>query len=855
MANSSARVMEFDSLRDLLRGYATSDLGRARVAALEPSLDVDWIQNQQRLTTEIRDFRRVGGSFEFAGLIDVSRLLDKSRIAGAVLEALEIRDVINIVDRAAEWREIAFNPPQGMKTEWAAVRELSLGIAEFGDLLRGLRNKILPDGTLDDKASPQLASIRREIEKQRRSIQQSLQSFLRRLSEGGAAQDEVVTVRGERFVIPVKAEHKRRVQGVVHGASSSGQTVFVEPLETIEQNNELVRLLEDELAEVHRILLEMTSKIGEHAPEISRAVDILAELEVQFAKAKFAEDYDCVAPVFNRAEGAPSLSLPVLERQGGDVDVASRAQSLILRDARHPLLERNLKSKAPPSRQKREKDGAPSGLSVSDESVRSTRGVVPITIELEGDKCELIITGPNTGGKTVALKTVGLLALMAQSGIPVPATRFEMPVFDAVLADIGDYQSIEQNLSTFSAHVTNIDRLSRTATSRSLVLLDELGSATDPEEGAALAVAIAEHFLRIGCFTIISTHHTSLKVFAANSPGVVNASVGFDEATLQPTYELKLGVPGASAGINIAQRLGLNPTIVQSARSRLGTQARDVGQFLDQLHAELHEAEAERLRLRGREEELKREQARLATEGKREQQQKARELEKKLETLLRDFEYHAREAVNAVQDKAAAQRVSKDAERRIAKLRRDFREQFDSSVVAHVSGADRDDPNAQPGLVQNISEGDFVKLKSVGRNAKVTRQLDDKHFEVEVGSMKMRIAREDIATVVSRAAENPVAAARSKGVSVVLESEPQSVPSEINVIGHTVDDATREVEKFVDHAFLAGLPRVRIVHGSGMGILRKALRQYLQKHPHVESVAEPPQQEGGGGATVAELRV
>ena len=373
--------------------------------------------------------------------------------------------------------------------------------------------------------------------------------------------------------------------------------------------------------------------------------------------------------------------------------------------------------------------------------------MVPITIELEGDRRELIITGPNTGGKTVGLKTAGLLALMAQSGIPVPASRMEMPVFDAVLADIGDYQSIEQNLSTFSAHVTNIDRLSRTATAQSLVLLDELGSATDPEEGAALAVAIAEHFLKIGCFTIISTHHTSLKVFAANSPGVVNAAVGFDEATLQPTYELRLGVPGASAGINIAQRLGLNPAIIQSARSRLGSQARDVGQFLDRLHAELREAENERLRLRSKEEELKREQARLASEGKREQQEKTRELEKKLETLLRDFEYHAREAVNAIQDKAAAQKVSKDAERRIAKLRRDFREQFDSSVVAHVSGADRDDPNAQPALVQNVSEGDFVKLKSMGRNARVMRQTRHQHFEVEVGSMKMRIAREDIAAV------------------------------------------------------------------------------------------------------------
>jgi DNA mismatch repair protein MutS2 len=829
MQNSSARVLEFDPLLELLRGYASSDLGRARVAALQPSVNLEWIQKQQRLTGEIREFRRVSGSFDFAGLIDVSRLLDKSRIAGAVLEALEIRDVLAIVERAAEWRLVSVNPPQGMKTYWAAVGALSSCLADFADLLRGLRNKILPDGTLDDKASPELASIRREIEKQRRAIQQSLQSYLRRLSEGGAAQDEVVTVRGERFVIPVKAEHKRRVQGVVHGASSSGQTVFVEPLETIEQNNELVRLLEDELAEVHRILLEMTSKIGERASEISAAVEILAELELQFAKARFAEDYDCVAPVFNAVQGAPSLSLPVLERQGGDVDAARSSPVLIIHDARHPLLERNLKIKG--------------------------GRIIPTTIELEGNRNELIITGPNTGGKTVGLKTVGLLAIMAQSGIPVPASRMEMPVFDAVLADIGDYQSIEQNLSTFSAHVTNIDRLSRTATAHSLVLLDELGSATDPEEGAALAVAIAEHFLKIGCFTIISTHHTSLKVFAANSPGVVNAAVGFDEATLQPTYELRLGVPGASAGINIAQRLGLNPAIIQSARSRLGSQARDVGQFLDRLHAELREAESERLRLRANEEELKRQQARVASEGKREQQEKTRELEKKLETLLRDFEYHAREAVSAIQDKAAAQKISKDAERRIARLRRDFREQFDSSVVAHVSGADRDDPNAQPGVVQNVSEGDFVKLKSMGRNAKVTRQLDPKHFEVEVGSMKMRIACEDIAAVVSRAAENPVAAARSKGVSVLLESERESVPSEINVIGHTVDDATREVEKFVDRAFLAGLPRVRIVHGSGMGILRKALRQYLQKHPHVESVTEPPQQEGGGGATVAELRV
>ena len=824
LIHSSARVLEFESLRELLRGYAWSPLGQEQVAKLSPSVDRQWIQNQHQLTNEIREFRRVGGRFEFTGLLEISTSVEKARIQGALLETTEIRDVVLAVDRASEWRGIALSPPAAMKMPWKATGELSSGIIDFSEFLRAFRNKIQPDGTLEDRASPELARIRREIERQKRTIQQSLQGYLRRLSEGGAVQDELITIRGERFVIPIKIEQKRRVQGVVHGASSSGQTVFVEPLETIEQNNELVRLLDDEMAEIHRILLEMTRRIGENSEAILRAVVVLSELELQFAKARFAEEYGCVPVVVSedgnpqepRGDSRPRLCGPGKAR-------------LILINARHPLLERNLKGKG--------------------------GHVVPISIELEGESVELVITGPNTGGKTVTLKTVGLLALMAQSGIPVPADRAEFPTFDAVLADIGDYQSIEQNLSTFSAHVTNIDFISRTATAGSLVLLDELGSATDPEEGSALAVAIAEHFRRIGCITVISTHHTSLKVFGANTPGVVNSSVGFDENTLQPTYELRIGVPGASAGINIAQRLGLNPSIVEAARSKLGTQARDVGQFLDSLHENLREAEAERLRLKAREKELEREKASLATEGRKEQQAKIKDMEKKLESLLRDFEYQAREMVTAIQDRAASQKLSKDAERRISKLRREFSEQFDSTVVAHSTGADRGDPNAQPQVVKHVSVGDTVKLKSVGRAAVISRRIDENHFEVEIGAMKMKIARDDIAEVLSRAADSPVKAARARGISVSLEKENDSVPSEINVIGRTVDDATREVEKFVDRAFLAGLPRVRVVHGSGMGILRKALRQYLQKHPHVESVTEPAQNEGGGGATVVELRV
>ena len=819
LAQTSARVLEFESLLEMLHGYASSPLGHARIQLLVPSADRTWIENQHQLTVEIREFRRVGGRFEFTGLQDVSTSLAKSRITGAVLEIEEIRNLILVVERAQQWHAIINNPPAAMRSEWKAVNQLSSGIPDFSEFLRAIRNKILPDGTLDDHASAELTRIRRETERQKRQIQQSLQGYLRRLSEKDSLQDELITIRGERFVIPVKVEQKRRVQGVVHGASSSGQTVYVEPLETIEQNNELVRLLDEEQAEIHRILLEMTRKIGEQSHEIQTASEVLAELDLQFAKAHFAEDYNCVrATIVENQE----------ERRDSHPRLSASGVRLLLHKARHPLLERNLKAK-----------GATP---------------VPISIELEGPRRELIITGPNTGGKTVSLKTVGLLALMAQSGIPVPADRADMPMFDAVLADIGDSQSIEQNLSTFSAHVTNIDFISRTATSQSLVLLDELGSATDPEEGAALAVAIATHFHEISCMTVISTHHTSLKVYGANTAGVINASVGFNESSLQPTYELKIGVPGASAGINIAQRLGLNPTIIQGARARIGTQARDVGEFLDRLHAQLREAESERLKLKTREEELAKEKAHLAAEGRKEQQAKVKELEKKLDTLLRDFEYHAREAVSAIQDRAAAQRLSKDAERRIAKLRREFSQQFDSTVVAHSTGADQGDPNAQPQIVKHVSEGDTVKLKSVGRPAVVSRRLDDNHFEVEVGVMKMRIHREDIAEIITRASDSPVKAARARGISVSLNTENENVPSEINVIGRTVDDATQEVEKFVDRAFLAGLTRIRVVHGSGMGILRKALRQFLQKHPHVESVAEPPQNEGGGGATVIELR-
>jgi DNA mismatch repair protein MutS2 len=493
---------------------------------------------------------------------------------------------------------------------------------------------------------------------------------------------------------------------------------------------------------------------------------------------------------------------------------------------------------------------------------------VPISLALEPAARQLIISGPNTGGKTVALKTTGLLALMAQAGLPVPAAAATMPMFHAIYADIGDAQSIESNLSSFSAHMVNVDRIARMADQDSLVLLDELGSATDPEEGSALAVAIAAHFLERRAWTCITTHLTSLKVYAANRAGVLNAAVGFDQATLSPTYELRLGVPGASAGLNIAERLGLSPAIIAAARGQLTTQTADIGELLDQLHTQLTAVSNERETLRFREQELARERMSLELEGRAEQKARTRELEAKLKSLIDDVEYQLREIVKGIGDKTLAQKIQRDSATRIARARREFSEQFNSTVVAHTTGADKNDPAGQPHLtgrgVGTIKVGDRVKLKSLGREARVERVFDlksgdSRNFEVSVGTMKMRVAQSDIAEVTPVVAVTPgqshlEAARRRGGITVQTASDPGSMSSEINVIGRAADEAEDEVSRFLDHAFLAGLPRIRIVHGTGMGILRRTLREFLRNHPHVVSVTEPPHNQGGQGATEVELR-
>jgi DNA mismatch repair protein MutS2 len=819
-------ALEWEPLLALVSGFAASPVGRQAILDLKPSSDEAWIASQHQLTGELRLLLEEQTSIPVGGLFDPTQHAAKAQIPGAALEANELQAIARLANDVASWQSLLQSPPARLvgkliglsqlsssRNEVPNDRSSSLGLSgSLRPLAESIERTIQPDGSLADNASPELGRIRREQERQQRVIEESLHAALRKLASEGSTQEDLITIRGDRFVIPVRSELKRRVSGVVHGVSSSGQTVYVEPLETIEQNNELVRLIEEEQAEIHRIFMALTRQVGGYAQTLVEGARVLAVVDSLQARARFGRDYDCVAPTI-----APDL--------------------LRLEAARHPLLERHL---------------------------RVTGGhVVPLTLELTAAERQLIISGPNTGGKTVTLKTTALLAMMAQAGLPVPATAASFPVFTAFLADIGDAQSIEAELSTFSAHIVNLDRLSRLAGTQSLVLLDELGSSTDPEEGAALAVAIASHFLTAGAWTLISTHHTSLKVYAANTDGVLNAAAGVDEVTLAPNYQLRLGVPGASAGIQTAERLGLNAAIIVAARQRLGSQQVDIARFLDKLHSELTQLEEDRKAARVEQYALNQERTRLAREGDVELRNRTRELESKLASLLKDFEFQMRETVRAIEDRAGQQKLSKEAERRILRLRREFQESFNQTVVAHRTGADVGDADAQPHILKHIAAGDQVRIKSMNKIAIVQREVEKDVFEVALGPIKMRVKRDDCLAPSPVGGESaadkrpdPLAAARKqKNVHVTVTSaNTDALRMEINLIGRTVDEATQELEQYLDRAFLAGLERVRIIHGHGAGILRRGVREFLKSHPHVATIAEAPQNEGGQGATLVELR-
>jgi DNA mismatch repair protein MutS2 len=539
----------------------------------------------------------------------------------------------------------------------------------------------------------------------------------------------------------------------------------------------------------------MTSRLRTHGDSIRQTLITMSELELIFGKAKFGLDFDCVIPKFTGR--------------------------LFLKEARHPLLADVLR--------------------------RRHRKPVPIGLELTRQQRTLLISGPNTGGKTVTLKTVGLLSLMAQSGLPVPALEAEFPLFEQVLADIGDYQSIQENLSTFSAHVSNIREMALDVTPDSLVLLDELGAATDPEEGGALGVAIVEHFRSAGAFTLVSTHLLALKIYGANTEGVVNGSMGFDDETLEPTYHLRLGLPGKSAGLEIATRLGMPEDIMRRARQSMSDRERDVTRFLGELHRRLEETQTLEQSLRAQIEDTERRKKELAREWERRETEKLKELERRTEQALARFEEQAHETIGRIAQSADRRKADQDAQRRIAKTKRELREDFQTTVLSTQE-------DSRQGQIQplRIEEGARVRLKDVRDPARVRRKLGNDRIEVEAGFMKMQVSVDDVIEVLPETGGAP--GKLPKNVSYKPAPELAPVHQEINVIGQRAEEAKDAVDEFLDRAVMATASRVRIVHGHGMGILKKTIAELLSRHPHVARFYPAPPSEGGAGATIVELR-
>ena len=801
MQNFSADLLEFESLRQLLGRFVRSRLGQDELDQLEPHSDRAVLESTLADVAEAIAYLRAtlqpqsasrGAAIRvrFDSLPDVSTSLPMLRIEGAALEAKQLLELTRLLEQAGEIRSLLNIAAE----KYPRLGARAAAIFDPRSILRDLSGKILPDATLADDASVALQRLRRDIDKQQRQIQISLERFLRAHHDDGTLQEEFITLRNDRFVVPVVAGQQRKVYGVIHGASGSGHTLFVEPLETIDLNNELVRLREEEQNEVLRILRELTELLRAHAGEIQASVDAIGSLELLFAKAGFAVDFGCTIPRFS----------PDSDRK------------LLLTEARHPLLEDVLR--------------------------RQKKQVVPISLQLDESQRTLLISGPNTGGKTVSMKTVGLLALMAQAGLPVPAAEAVFPLFDQVLADIGDQQSIEQSLSSFSAHIAHVREMLEAVTPQSLVLLDELGRATDPDEGGALGVSILETFRSNGAFTLASTHLVALKIYGSTTAGVLNASMGFDEETLQPTYVLRLGAPGKSAGLEIASRLGIRENLIDDARSRMSTHERDMERFLAELHGRLDRLSQAERELRDQREALAAREQSLAKESQQRESAKFKEMDQRLQAAIAQFEAEGRETIDKILSSTEQRKAAEQAERRVAKTRREFEERARETVQGER-------PSAAP--VAKIEEGSRVRLKGVREPARVRRKLSGGLLEVEAGLMRMQVSTDDVEEVLP---VTPEAARLPKNVS--YEAGPRWDVSyrEINVIGQRAEEARDLVDKFLDSAAMASVDRVRIVHGHGMGILRKVIAELLATNPHVEKFYPAAQNEGGTGATVVELK-
>ena len=837
MHDQSFATLEYSELLALVRRAAQTPMGQLRIERLAPVADLKELRRALATVAECVALRRQGVSWSFAELADSSESLARLQIVGTALDPLAILELARLCEGALTARAAVFAERDSASALWKIVAELP---RELHSLVARIRNKILPGGELDDRASPELARIRHEVARLRSQITRSLENLMR--SEEVAIQDELVTVRNDRFVIPVRSDHRARIQGVAHGFSSSGATVFVEPLATIDANNELQSLRELEQQEIAKILFALSDELRAQHPAIAVAAEAVAELDFIGAKAAFHERFNCIVPELD-------------------------AETLELFEARHPLLEENLR--------------AHGGM------------VVPVSFALDNQDTTMVISGANAGGKTVVLKTAGLLALMALSGLPVPARQARVPFYASVLADIGDHQSLAANLSTFTSHIGNIARMIELCTAPALVLLDEVGTGTDPEEGSALGVAVVDNFRRsCGAHVIATTHYSGLKMYAANEEGVLNASVEFDEKTLRPTYRLLVGLAGSSSGLDIARRFGIPANVITNAAGQVQDSSRNATEYLRRIKREADEATALRAALEEERAAVAEKFAALDKEAERRERVRQTAFEHALQQTTAAFEKHAGELLGQIEDRAERLKVERETQKRTAELKREAKraasgeataggEQArgvrvvrDGQVLDSTSGspADADDEQASPGYVAVRNEGgrdaralgvgDRVRLRSFGSVGIVDRVKGDE-AEVRVGSLRLREKLENLELLEALPAKTE--SAKGAGTRAALQRAARGTEfkrgttgaaarTELNVIGRTTDEATAAVDKFLDEAFLNTSSEVRIVHGHGTGALRRVIAELLKGHPHVQRFSPAPPNQGGTGATVVELK-
>jgi DNA mismatch repair protein MutS2 len=803
MPRTTQDILEFDKLRELLRLRTTCAPGKRAVNALEPGMERGALEAAFALIREACEWLRAGRELGFGALADPQGWLEKIEGPGMVLEAADFLDAASLLETAA-WLKQQFRE-EAAKFPLLAARAASL--ADFREVHAAIRRCVLPNGEISDDASASLRRIRASITQTREAIQKTLKQILR--ARNAEAGEDYVTLRNERFVIPVRAEHRRNVPGVVHGASGTGQTVFMEPFETVESNNQLVQLAEDEAAEIVRILRDLTDKLQAVRVPLLAAAETIAEIDSVFARARFARDFDAAMPEF------------------------SKTNELRLEGARHPVLEDKLR--------------------------KENRAIVPMSLALGGEERVLVISGPNTGGKTVALKTTGMAALAAQSGIPVAAQRAVLPLFDRVLVDIGDEQSIAADLSTFSAHMLNLKSMLEAATPQSLVLVDEMGTGTAPEEGAALAVALLDEFRAKKCIVLATTHHDRLKTYASTTPGVVNAAVEFDDVNLRPTYRLMVGVPGGSSGIAIAQRLGIAAGIIERARSLLTPESREAADLIAYLHRSRGELDRLQQQMTEERHALEEEREKLRTEWVERQQKRIKELEAQFAEMQKRFDENVARVVEAVKERELRGQVEKTARRKMQDARGEAREELNAAVVQTISESQADlgvHPASMEGVrAEQLQPGAKIRVRGFSKPV-VFRRVDGSSAEIEAGPLRMKVAIDEIISLegerVSSKANLP--GGKLQGVTVTTQSSEAAGTDEINVIGMTVEEATDRLDKFLDDAALANRPAVRIIHGHGTGALRKGIGTFLSSHPLVEKHSFETEDRGGKAITLVELR-